>query len=67
MKQVDRPKWTTLTLQVMKGWEKGMFPPDAKFPAGYHFGHSPLHPQPYTLNPTPSTLHPQPFILNPEP
>ncbi|KAJ1486775.1 hypothetical protein T484DRAFT_1788577 [Baffinella frigidus] len=24
--------------EVMKGWTKGMFPPDAKFPAGYHFG-----------------------------
>ena len=34
-------------LQVMKGWEKGMFPPDAKFPAGYHFGDSPLNPPPY--------------------
>jgi hypothetical protein len=22
----------------MKGWTKGMFPPDAQFPAGYHFG-----------------------------
>ena len=22
----------------MKGWEEGMFPPDATFPAGYHFG-----------------------------
>ena len=22
----------------MKVWTKGMFPPDAQFPAGYHFG-----------------------------
>ena len=24
--------------QSMKGWEDGMFPPHASFPAGYHFG-----------------------------
>jgi len=24
--------------EKMKGWEEGMFPPDATFPAGYHFG-----------------------------
>lgn len=24
--------------ESMKGWEDGMFPPHATFPAGYHFG-----------------------------
>lgn len=24
--------------ETMKGWEDGMFPPHATFPAGYHFG-----------------------------
>lgn len=24
--------------EKMKGWEDGMFPPHATFPAGYHFG-----------------------------
>ena len=26
------------TDEKMKGWEDGMFPPHATFPAGYHFG-----------------------------